>query len=294
MNRARTTMLLYAEVRRDGGTSDTAFDDEKAGHPIDRRLNRIERVVAANNGQISERSGHSRLAVFSSADSALLAAREMQKRCSVLPHVSGQTLALRIGLHCEIAHQRSNDGDEDARGTTARLAAIDDGIVVSDRLAEMLSDDLREMTRPLITPRFAVPALQADWRAELPNGRYGGESFFPSSVMPLAGGPSIRLTLGLKSLQLSLHHPVATIGRDPANDLVVVDDHVSRNHCLIEVHPGRIVLSDTSTNGTTIVTDAGVETIIKRRTAVLEGHGFILPGRLFRNERRGGIRFETV
>ena len=107
-------------------------------------------------------------------------------------------------------------------------------------------------------------------------------------------GPYLLLHYGLKTLELSEDNRVITIGRDPACDLVLVDVHVSRNHCRIERQPAGIVLTDQSTNGTTIVSDDGTELLVKNGSAALRGRGLLFFGRPFKGERRGGVRFESL
>lgn len=90
--------FLHARVVRNAPDGQE-FDDAQAGHPIERRLNRIERVAAASHGQIDLRFSDGMLILFDSANEAVLSACEMQHRCAVLPQVSRQKLTLRIGIH---------------------------------------------------------------------------------------------------------------------------------------------------------------------------------------------------
>jgi len=101
------------------------------------------------------------------------------------------------------------------------------------------------------------------------------------------------LHLGLKTLELTQDNPEATVGRDPLSDLVLVDDYVSRNHCRIERRFDCIVLTDSSTNGTCVVPDGGVELLVKNDSVVLRGKGLLFFGRLCNGERRGGVSYEA-
>jgi len=292
MIKSRSKFLLHARVTRTG-SDDDKFDDAQAGHPIERRLNRLERVAAAYRGQINLRFDNGMLVTFESADGALLGACEMQHRCAVLPQASRQKLALRIGIHQGVLKQRSKDGTDDARELAAELARVNDGILVSQTMLDGLNLELRKLARPIEAPAAGMPVFTVDWRREIPSGAYGGESFWPTSMHSLPTSPYLQLQFGLKTLEVSEHTPVATIGRDPASDLVLTDIHVSRNHCRIERTVKGIVLTDSSTNGTTIVSDDGTELLVKRESAALKGKGLIFFGRPFKGERRGGVRFES-
>jgi hypothetical protein len=269
------------------------FDDVKAGRPIERRLNRMERVVAAYRGQIDERAGNGLHIIFETADAALLGACEMQHRCAVLPQFSANRLALRIGIHHEVAQERSKDSVEDATKVAARLAAVDDEIIVSGVVVDALNSELRQFVRPTDSPLDGTAAYSADWRREIPSGAYGGEALWPTSKTARPIGPYLLLHLGLKTLELTRENPTATIGREPINDLVIVDDHVSRNHCRIERTVDGFALIDASTNGTCITPDDGEDTLVKKDSLILRGKGLLFFGRLCNGERRGGVRYEA-
>jgi adenylate cyclase len=292
MLKSRSKFFLHAKVGRTGA-EDEGFDDAQAGHPIERRLNRLERVSAAYRGQINLRFNNGMLVTFESADAALLGACEMQHRCAVLPQVSRQKLALCVGIHQGVVKQREKDGADDARELAAQLAQTKDGILISQAMLDGLNQDLRKLARPFPEKVSETTVFTIDWRREIPSGAYGGESFWPTSMHSLPITPFLYLHFGLKTLEISEISPAATIGRDPESDLVLSDVHVSRYHCRIERRLTGIVLTDQSTNGTTIVSDDGTELLVKNGSAPLKGKGLLFFGRPFKGERRGGVRFEA-
>lgn len=292
MIKSRSKFFLHARVTRTD-SDEEKFDDAQAGHPIERRLNRLERVAAAYRGQINLRFDNGMLVTFESADGALLGACEMQHRCAVLPQVLSQRLALRIGIHQGVMKQRSKDGADDAREFATQLARVNDGILISQDLFDGLNQDLRKLARPLEKDIGGTPVFTVDWRREIPSGAYGGESFWPTSMHSLPTPPSLHLYFGLKTLEVSENSPIATIGRDPESDLVLTDIHVSRNHCRIERTDQGIVLTDSSTNGTTVVADDNSEQLVRKESVALKGRGLLFFGRPFKGERRGGVRFES-
>ena len=292
MLKSRSKFFLHAKVGRTGA-DDEEFDDAQAGHPIERRLNRLERVSAAYRGQINLRFNNGMLVTFDSADAALLGACEMQHRCAVLPQVSRQKLALCIGIHQGVIKQRAKDSADDARELAAQLSTTNDAILISQAMLDGLNQDLRKLARPLNELIAGQAAFSIDWRREIPSGAYGGESFWPTSMHSLPITPFLYLHFGLKTLEISEVTPAATIGRDPESDLVLTDVHVSRNHCRIERRLTGIILTDQSTNGTTIVSDDGTELLVRKSSAPLKGKGLLFFGRPFKGERRGGVRFEA-
>lgn len=292
MSPSRSKYRVHAEVVVTGAVS-AGFDDAMAGHPLERRLNRIERVAAIYLGQIDKHLSNGLQMVFDRADAALLGACEMQQRCSVLPQVSGHRLALRIGIHQGLILQRSKDGVDDVREIASLLAMIDDGIVASDAVVDALNPELLKFTQPVGEISAGIAAYQIDWRNEIPSSAFGSESVWPASKPPLPIGPRFVLHYDQKTLEISKDKPAITVGRESANDLVVTGDRVSRNHCRIEKQEACIVLTDTSTNGTSVAPDEGAELLLKKGSVILRGKGMLFFGRSFGGERRGGVRYEA-
>lgn len=293
MNSSRRKFHVHAELVATGGSASIEFDDIKAGRPIERRLNRMERVVVAFRGKIDKRFAKGLQVSFETADAALLGACEMQQRCAELPQVSRHRLALRIGIHRGLVRQRARDGADNAPEIAAQLAMADDAIVAAENVVTDLNEYLLRLTRPLENVPTVTTAFNVDWQSEITASAFGGESVWPESIGYQPAGPYLLLHHGLKTVELTRENPVAAIGRDPASDLVFVNNHVSRNHCRIERRADGIVLIDSSFNGTCIKPDVGHETLVKNDSAVLKGKGLLFFGRPFNGERRGGVRYEA-
>ena len=295
MVKSRRKFLLHAIVTQIGSI-EKAFDDTRTGHQIERRLNRLERVSATYRGQINLRFENGMLITFDSADAALLGACEMQNRCAVLPQSSGEKLALCIGVHQGVTKQRSQDSADNTREFTALLARIDDGILISQTMLDGLNQDLKKIASPWKDTADDLESVYVvDWHQEIPPSAYGGESFWPVAMHnTLQNGPYMHLHYGLKTLEVSSTNPIATIGRDPLSDLILDDFHVSRNHCRVEKTPHGIVLSDQSTNGTSIIADDGSMQLVNNDSVALLGRGLLFFGRPFKGERRGSVKYELL
>jgi adenylate cyclase len=292
MNDVRRKFLVHAELTVIGSTS-SEFDDAKAGRPVARRLNRMERVVIAFRGQIDQRLANGLNISFETADAALLSACEMQHRCAELPQVSKRRLALRIGIHRGLVRQRAKDSADDALDFASQLAVVEDGIVVSDLVVAEINTQINNIVSRLDNSPDGIKAFTVDWQSEITSSAFGGESAWPASNGVRPAGPYLRLHHGLKTLELTRENPVVTIGRDPKCDLVFVNSHVSRNHCQIKRRADGIILIDASVNGTCIKPDDGTETLVKNDSAVLMGKGLLIFGRPFSGERRGSVRYEA-
>jgi hypothetical protein len=292
MTKSRSKFFLHAKVVS-AESGDKGLDGARAGHPVERRLNRIERVTAVYHGQVDQRFEDSMLVSFNSADEAVLGACEMQHRCSVLPQILRRRLALCIGVHQGLIRQRLQDIADGAPETAARLARVNDGILISREVVDGLGGDLRLFVQLRDEAISGMGVYTIDWR-EIPSGPHGVESLRPPPSPAPRQGPCLQLQLGLKTLEVSEHKPVVTIGRDPTNDLVVADSHVSRNHCKVERRAKEILLVDSSINGTIVVGENRQEMLIKNGSAALKGSGMIFLGRPFMGERRGGVRYESL
>jgi len=293
MSIQRSQYQVHAEVQRPGPAELAPGDDAQAGYPLARRINRIERVAASYRGRIDQRLSNGLLMSFETADGALLGACEMQQRCSGLPQAPSQRLALRIGIHQGPIRQRAQDETDDTGKAASQLAFIDNGIVVSQAVVTELNHDLRRLVNALADSPIDLAAHLVDWHSEIPSTAYGGESWWPTSHGVGASGPYLVLYQGLKTLELTQENPSITVGRAPSNDLILADIIVSRKHCRIERQADYIVLTDSSTNGTSVLPDDGEERLIKNDSLYLRGKGLLFFGRQCNGERRGGIRFET-
>lgn len=292
MSTPRSQYQVHARIQRSGPAA-AQFDDAKAGYPLARRMNRMERVAACYHGSVEQLRGNSLLMSFASADAALLAACEMQQRCSGLPQAAGQRLALRIGIHQGSLRQRLQDEPDDTPEIASRLATFDDEIIVSETVVADLNPELRKMSRPFDDASIELTVHRINWRSEIPPAAYGGEALWSTGRSAGTSGPYLVLHQGMKTLELSYDRPIATVGRSPSNDLVVTDVVVSRKHCRIERQSDCIVLTDWSTNGTCVLPDNGEELLVKNDSLYLKGKGLLFFGRLCNGERRGGVRFET-
>lgn len=299
MRSVRQTYILHAEVVRLGDHSE-AFDDATAGHPLERRLNRTERAAATFGGRIQLRFAEGMRILFDDADAALQSACEMQLRCAQLPQVAQLKMVLRIGIECQRLRQRAQDGQDGQSQPpveATRLAVLDDGIVVAPCLAGALNKDLQGLLRPL--PADAMAQLQnaganglaqgIDWR-----GRNASAAFPDSRVDdPTARRPAaLSLHYGERNLIVDAEAPHLSIGRDPKSGLVVDDVHSSRHHCRIVFDGQSFVLTDLSTNGTTIVPVQGSPYTVKKASVTLDRPGHLFFGRPYKGDRRGSARFE--
>lgn len=303
MPRSYTRVLLCAKVAHLGASDD--FNDALSGHPLARRINRLERACESFRAQISLRSDDEIVVVLKSANTALRCACEMQQRCAALPRPTVGKMALRIGLLVLNGDYGGGTREtiERTRETAERLACLDDAVLSTHALFDQLSPYLRELLHPLPveqapegvdTSRFHT----VDWRRQAPSESFNGEVSWPLTQAPPLHAEAENLLahvhFGTQNLRLTRQRPRLVIGRAPACDLVLDNAHVSRQHCRLDSTEHGVVLTDTSTNGTTVVTDdnGGSERLVKQASLALSGQGLLILGYPFKGDTHGAVFFE--
>jgi hypothetical protein len=262
-----------------------------ARQPVDRRLQRMERVVSAYSGTLIRRTDAGLLIAFATADAAVLGAYEMQRRCAGLAQLPGNRLALRIGIHRaatgsaealagirpplpEYAERKPERRDRQRRlgfDAASRLAAVAaaEGIVVSGPVLESLAPQIRQIGQPLSDPSVGIAAHAFDWRCELPRH---APAPIPDFFTRRAARKLVLLH-GDKRLQLDRLNSVTTFGRDPECDVVISDRLVSRMHAHIEIRNDGCYLTDQSVHGTSVVLDGGSEVLVRNDRVLLGDKG---------------------
>lgn len=294
--------LVHAVVLEVSGHAGVS-DELLMGKLVRRRLNRLERVMASFGGAILKQMPDGLLGSFETAEAAVLGACEMQRRCAVIPQLSETQIALKIGIHSASLGLIENGVSDLARATGARLATLLDGacIVLSGNVVDALPPELHDKAAPVSHQGTDITAYVIDWDS-VPMTRT------PVSAAPSAEGrdiskfvtgtathaPSLVLVLGDKTYRFGPDHPVITIGRDPSNDIQIINAKASRLHCRIINQFGRYVLFDISTNGTFIRTSEGNKLVALKKMVPLSGSGWLSFGHVSKIDDPLAFAFEVI
>lgn len=263
--RLATSYLVHAVVLSVSSASNS-LDDALLGKLVRRRLSRLERVLDAHGGTLVRLVPQGLLAAFDTAESAVLVACEMQRRCAVIPQILETQIGLKIGI-CPAPAGQDQTAAEDAAAELAMLLGAG-SIVAAAKVVATLPEILREKTSVIAGENLGVAAHLVDWGtipmrpapapAPRPKARTG---------LILRHGETIYRFDGKKS--------VITIGRDPGNDVVIDAAKASRQHCRIIHRLDHHVLVDLSMNGTFIKSGDAPEQTIRKNMATLPGCGLI-------------------
>ena len=295
MNATQSRFVLCAEVQEIGDIR-MGFDQTLSGRLVERRLNRMERAASTYRGKVLRRGQSGLMAAFGSADSAVLCACEMQRRCDGLLPISGLKFGLQVGIHYGPARQRASDAPGPTEEMAARLAAVlpKGGVALSDLVVESLPAQLLQQSRPMLDAPAGLPAHLFDWRSHTPLPQANGEAGLPLGADRESFVPRLIFRHGLKELQFGRDHPVVTFGRDFHNDVFIADKDASRKHCQVVQQLDGCMLVDMSTNGTFVTPDDGVPFVLKRGTVNLRGSGYLWFGQPYSEDNSEVVEYEVL
>lgn len=278
-----------------------------AGQPVVRRLNRMERVAHAFDGNLVCRRNESLLITFDTATAAIRGSCEMQRRCTGLPQVSGSRFSLQIGIHRTISDGRAQAPRQSLSGekmperrdhvrragfdAASRLAFVapEDKIVVSEQVLAALGPAMKQISALIGSAGAELPAYAFNWqRAITLRALTPTPAFFATST----AHSLLVLYQGEKRIELNQLNSVTVFGRNHGSDVVITDHFASRTHAHIRVGPEGCVLTDQSVNGTSIRLDNGEEFVVKDESFTLRGRGRISFGHLAK--KCTGDTFEFV
>ena len=275
----RLGTVLFADVSSSTRLYESA-GDAAALEAISACLDAARRATEASGGRVVKTIGDEVMCIFPAPDAAANAAADMQAKIDALPEVAGMKLGVRIGLHHGPVLQR----DEDVFGDTVNLAsrlvaqAKKGEIILSTDTAAQLGPIYRAMVRELhaITVRGKaedVGLAELVWKRDADATVVSGARL---RDRVLRGG--LRLRYRGRELARRRDTDSVSVGRDPANGLVIEDEMASREHCTIERRQDIFVLRDHSTNGTYVTVEGDAEMAVRRSEVSLRRHGWIAFG----------------
>ncbi|MBS4096229.1 MAG: FHA domain-containing protein [Sulfuricella sp.] len=268
--------ILFADISGSTRLYET-LGDQAALKQIGSCLGELERITRRHAGEVVKTIGDEILCAFPDAASAVEAAMAMQQ---ALLDESGP-LHIRVGLHFGEVIREGGDVFGDAVNLAARLTvlAAADQVITSrataDNLPSHLRANIRQLGQTMVKgKRDAVEICEVVWNND-------AEMTLMPTMLPGVAARTVRIGITLnhsgRKLTLSGQQPVANVGREKDNDLVVDDPMASRRHARIELRNGKFVLVDQSTNGTYVV-QGGKTFFLHREELPLAGSGYFTLG----------------
>lgn len=278
--------ILFADVV--GSTQlYEALGDEGARDTVQKCVDIMKEATEQYGGSVIKTMGDEVMSTFPSADDAMNAGSQMQKRITNNNQLAdgGISVSIRIGCHYGPVVVEDRDIFGAAVHTANRMTsqAKAGQIITTAVTVEQLSGEWRALVRQIdiATVRgqsSEVAVFEVLWQPEeatsmLPSIKLDAPpSSITSRLVLHLGGKEVALGDGqLKS---------ATLGRADENDVVVKGKLISRIHARIEMAKNRFTLIDESTNGTFVQRDDGEEFYVRRDSTELLGTGIISLGRV--------------
>ena len=264
-----------------------AMGDERARETVQQCLKVMREATEQFGGTVIKTMGDEIMATFPSADDAMSAGSQMQKRITSNSPAgaNGTHVSIRIGCHYGPVVAEDRDIFGAAVHTANRMTsqAKAGQILTTGVTVQQLTGEWRALARQIDVTTVKgysneMALFEVLWQPE------EATSMLPSINWSAPEAP----TVGLLRLKFRGHEIVlgggsktaASMGRADENDVVIKGNLISRVHARIDIRKNRFVLVDESTNGTFIQRDDGEEVYVRRDSAELTGSGVIGMGRV--------------
>ncbi|MFQ5635171.1 MAG: adenylate/guanylate cyclase domain-containing protein [Gammaproteobacteria bacterium] len=264
-----------------------ALGDEGARETVQKCVDIMKEATEQYGGSVIKTMGDEVMSTFPSADDAMNAGSQMQKRITNNRQLAegGIPVSIRIGCHYGPVVVEDRDIFGAAVHTANRMTsqAKAGQIITTAVTVEELSGEWRALVRQIDVATVRgqagdVAVFEVLWQPE------EATSMLPSIKLdgPVSDSP-VRLVLRFADHEVSLGDDMAksaTLGRADENDVVIKGKLISRIHARIEMSKNRFTLIDESTNGTFVQRDDGEEFYVRRDSTELSGSGIISLGRV--------------
>lgn len=269
------------------------LSDTDAADAMVRCLRLMTKCIEGKRGRTVQVSGDELLAVFASSDDACQAAVDMQEHITELAPLGTLKLAIRIGLHRGLLPETGSILSCVTVLSAARIAglAAPAQILVSSPLLEALPGQTLNNAIFLPLPQrikegsTSLQLFEITWRWPEEDG-----------VVPTTGTGMAASRLCIRyhdnTYYLDDDNAVLTLGRDPANALVIAERKASRQHGRIERRAAGYFYVDTSSNGSFVRFSGQTESLLRNDEILLQGCGRICFGKSGNDASADCIEFE--
>jgi len=261
-------------------------------------LKLMEQAVLAHGGRVIKTIGDELMCTFPSNVQGLHSACDMQQRVKDDLRLRKELVALRIGLHHGETLIEENDVFGDSVNVAARMVGLAkrEQIVVTDAMLRGLTNYGQFRTRALGATHVAgksqpIEIIDVLWQHDTAN-----VTTLTRAVRVEDPTRAAKLDIRFRGRVLEMHDlsPPFLMGRDPASNLVIEGEWVSRNHAMLEFRRGNFVVTDRSTNGTFVRFNGEEELRIHRDELHLRKDGVISLGQSTSRTSELFIQFKVV
>lgn len=234
-------------------------------------------IIEEHQGKVIKTIGDEVMATFESPDNALEAACSIQESMTSSNLSDPSDLSMHIGFHYGPVIEAQDDVFGDSVNVASRMVdmAKDGQIITTRETVSNLSRKLQNNTRhlysvPVKGKRETIDLFEVLW--EKMDVTFIGETPTTLSVLK---DQVLLLTYQDRTYRVDKTETALSLGRSPANDMVLDQPCISRKHAQIEYIAGKFILSDKSSNGTYVVINEGAPIFLRRENFTLIGNGII-------------------
>lgn len=286
--------VLFADIAGSSKMYELLGDDQ-ARRLIMELLSDLSNVVRKYNGESIRTYGDELMCAFRSADDAVMAAASMHQLVDARPPVRWgeiEAIGLYIRVDSGTVIRVGNKLFGDAVNSAAKMKTLAKPFqtLISESTLNYLSDQHKRMTRfigklPIKGKSGTYDIfeyLHEEENATLVMERPSEDMFVPAAL---------ELSCNSAIFTVDENRATITIGRLPANDIVLKYPGVSRMHAKIEHRKGKFILVDASSNGTFVYIKGQEMVYVKHDELHLFGEGIICAGKKAKADSSGAIHF---
>jgi adenylate cyclase len=288
-------VIAFADVARSTMLYER-LGDQRARAAIAQCIEIMSRATVQNHGIVVKTIGDEVMAAFRAADDAAAALVQIQDEITDRLSVDGHPLAVRAGFHAGRVLAEAGDVFGDAVNTAARIVgqAKAGQILTTGATVDLLSAERQASARQIDKTAVRGKRNPIAIFELVRSGEEATRMISAASLYTLTVEDRMVLRLGTTEMVVGAEKEGATLGRADQNDLVLIDELVSRQHARVECRRGRFFLVDQSVNGTFVVRPGAEPAWVHREEFPLDGAGLIGLGRTVSDDDPGAISFSTV
>lgn len=266
----KTLAILFSQISGAAALYES-LGNRRAMGAVSKATAGLQAAVQKHRGTVVKTMGDELIASFENANDALQAVGAMHAFMQ-----NGRAgLALKAGFTIGPVIQEKQDVFGDTVNVASRLAAMANPkqVLTTRQAVDAMSPLLRSTCRSLYTTGVKgrtekISVYEVIWHGDKGTTVVGDVS--GETPVTLA-----RLTLSWrgKTWNLGEDCPGIAAGRDPAVDIVLAGDKVSRLHARVFLRQGKFVIADQSANGTYVQMPHRAEILLHHEEFVLLGAG---------------------
>ncbi|UCD78137.1 MAG: adenylate/guanylate cyclase domain-containing protein [Desulfobacterales bacterium] len=286
--------ILFADIAKSTHIYET-LGNKVAKNLIDASLSLLSNVTAKHQGTVIKTIGDEIMCTFPTANDAVEAAVEMHQSLEDMPFPEKPEYGspnIYVGIQFGPVIKEGGDVFGDAVNVAARMVALakQRQIITTEGTVKLLSKERQALTRCI--DKTTVKGKSGILRIYEVIWEEHDVTVMATHVTETPTQKSrLELTYKGQTIKLDENRPIATLGRQPHNDVVVDDKRVSRSHARIEYNRGKFMLIDQSSNGTMLRIQGKKSMLLKREETQLLGTGVIGLGRKVTPDSETAVHF---